>query len=105
MKIKEIAAINGPYPPTFEGIRNAIEACRYDQELGENENNDRLLIVREDGSQELVPVGSGPLDEAYEAAEIAHRFGIDHDSGLCQTCVGEDQEELEDFERFVDSLS
>ncbi len=89
MQVREIRAINGPYPPTFDGIRDAIEACHYGQGLGVTGANIKLLVVHEDGSQEPVPVGDDSLDEAYEAAEIAHRFGIPHKRSLCQSCVME----------------
>ena len=90
MQVKEIQAINGPYPATFAGIERAIEACHYDQGLGETEANNKLLFVREDGTQETVSIGSSSfLDEAYEAAEIAHRLGIEHDKSLCQDCAME----------------
>lgn len=96
--VKEIQAINGPYPPTFNGIRNAIEACRYDQGLGVNEANNKLLIVGEDVSQTISI--SDSIEVAYEAAEIAHHFGIPHDNSLCQDCATE----LEDFERYTDAI-
>ena len=90
MQIKEIVTINGTYPPTFDGIRSAIEACSYDQELGETEANTSLLFVYEDGGQELVFVGNGFPDEDYEATDIAHRFNIEHDRSLCLECAMED---------------
>lgn len=86
--ITEIRAINGPYPPTFDGIENAIEACGYDRgEFGETEENSKLVIVRADGSQETVLVQAMVFGEAYEAAEIAHRFGIEHDQSICSACL------------------
>lgn len=84
--VKEILAINGPHPPTFNGIRNAIEACRYDQGFGVTETDKLVVVVVfEDSTQESIPIpiGGNSYDEAYEAAEIAHRFGIPHDESLC----------------------
>ena len=86
--VKRILAINGPYPPTFDGIRNAIEECRRDQELGETEVNNKLVVVREDGTKEEILI-SDSGEGAYEAADIAHNLGIPHDSSFCWRCVSE----------------
>lgn len=87
MQITEIRAINGPYPPTFAGIEHAVEACYYDQELGKTENNNKLLVVREDGSQEPIMLRDNSFESDYEAAEIAHGLGVDHDGSICGECA------------------
>lgn len=96
MQATEVRGINGPYPPTADGIERALEVCLYDQEMGKTPANSDIVVVFDDGSERYFSVnmqGFGP--ESYEAAAIAHELGLEHDRDVCGSCAFDDQ--IEDF--------
>ncbi len=103
-KVKEIQSINGPYPPTAEGVSSALYNAVYDQDLGKTKNNDHITILFEDGSTRNFDANQYNMLD-YEAAEICHELGIEHDASICVDCAPPETDEARQFARFADTLA
>jgi hypothetical protein len=84
--MSKVIAINGPYPLTFQGVRDAIEASAYDRQLGLSPHNTNIEIHFKDGVVETINVVGS---DDYEATRVCHCFRIQHDPSLCLDCDAE----------------